>query len=141
MTAKLPAGASAVNSLQAEFDRRSAVLDDDALFIGEVKQAASSGLANAFLDLNPERELANLKQRFTVWKREFKLRLADTATVLKKMSKQQKQARKQDAAFEGAMAQAVSQVGGSGARPATAPVTSGGGGRGGLFKGLFGKRR
>ena len=141
MTAKLPAGASAVNSLQAEFDRRSAVLDDDALFIGEVKQAASSGLANALLDLNPERELANLKQRFTVWKREFKLRLADTATVLKKMSKQQKQARKQDAAFEGAMAQAVSQVGGSGARPATAPVTSGGGGRGGLFKGLFGKRR
>ena len=135
MTAKLPAGLSAVNSLQAEFERRSAVLDDGTMFISEVKEAAGNG--DWFADLDPERELANLKQRFQGWKREFKLRLADTAMVLKKMSKQKKMARRQDAAFEGAMGAAMKQVeaGNGGAAAAAARPASAG-----LFGGVFGRR-
>ena len=56
------------------------VFDDDAKFLAEVK----SGLVVA-RELDPDFELKNLKERFEVWKKDFKQRLGDTKVLLKKL--------------------------------------------------------
>lgn len=76
---ELDAGRPVVSHLVKEFDHRTQVFDDDAEFLVEVK----SGQTDA--NLNPEHELRKLKQRFDIWKRDFKVRLRETKAVLQRL--------------------------------------------------------
>nr|BAL60532.2 myosin VIII [Marchantia polymorpha] len=76
---ELDAGRSLVGHLVKEFDQRTQVFNDDADFLVEVK----SGQTEA--NLNPDEELRKLKHRFDVWKKDFKVRLRETKTVLHKL--------------------------------------------------------
>ncbi|KAI5058537.1 hypothetical protein GOP47_0026707 [Adiantum capillus-veneris] len=77
--ASLDSHRSGMTSLSREFAHRSQVFMDDADFLKEVK----SGQAEA--SLNPDDELRNLKQRFNVWKKDFKQRLHETKLALHKL--------------------------------------------------------
>ncbi|KAL2633393.1 hypothetical protein R1flu_004872 [Riccia fluitans] len=76
---ELDAGRSLVGHLVKEFDQRTQVFNDDADFLVEVK----SGQTEA--NLNPDEELRKLKHRFDIWKKDFKVRLRETKTVLHKL--------------------------------------------------------
>ena len=69
--------ADVVASLRLEFKQQSAMLDDDCLFIVEVKEGKFQA------DMNPELELRNLNMRFDEWKKSMKARLAELAKVVK----------------------------------------------------------
>jgi myosin-5 len=76
---ELDAGRSLVGHLVKEFDQRTQVFNDDSDFLVEVK----SGQTEA--NLNPDEELRKLKLRFDIWKKDFKVRLRETKTVLQKL--------------------------------------------------------
>lgn len=76
---ELDAGRSLVGHLVKEFDQRTQVFNDDSDFLVEVK----SGQTEA--NLNPDEELRKLKLRFDLWKKDFKIRLRETKTVLQKL--------------------------------------------------------
>lgn len=75
---ELDAGMSVVAHMVKEFEHRTQVFDDDASFLVEVK----SGQTDA--NLNPDEELRKLKQRFDAWKKDYKMRLRETKTILQK---------------------------------------------------------
>ncbi|XP_076890093.1 myosin-1-like, partial [Bidens hawaiensis] len=77
---EMTAGLSLISRLAEEFEQRSHVFGDDAQFLVEVK----SGQAEA--SLNPEEELARLKQSFEGWKKDFGARLRETKVILNKLS-------------------------------------------------------
>lgn len=70
-----------VQSLQDNFERHTTLFDDDNEFLKEVK----SGSTATVVPIDPDLELRNLKERFQVWKKDFKLRLAETKTLIKKL--------------------------------------------------------
>ncbi|GLJ33257.1 hypothetical protein SUGI_0669180 [Cryptomeria japonica] len=76
---ELDAGRSVVGHMVKEFEHRTQVFNDDANFLVEVK----SGQAEA--NLNPDEELRKLKQRFDVWKKDYKFRLRETKGILHKI--------------------------------------------------------
>eukprot|EP01018_Ginkgo_biloba_P021923 Gb_03454 [translate_table: standard] len=76
---ELDAGRSVVGHLVKEFEHRTQVFNDDSEFLVEVK----SGQTEA--NLNPEEELRKLKQRFDLWKKDFKVRLRETKGILQKL--------------------------------------------------------
>mgnify|MGYP002775688880 FL=1 len=72
---------SVIDRLLKEFEHRTQVFNDDAHFLVEVK----SGQIEA--NFKPESELQKLKQRFEIWKKDFKGRLKETKNMLKKLGK------------------------------------------------------
>ncbi|WOL04874.1 myosin-1-like [Canna indica] len=64
--------------LVKEFEKQQQVFEDDAGFILEVKSGQSSS------KINPDVELQNLKERFSTWKKVYKLRLRETKGALQK---------------------------------------------------------
>lgn len=76
---ELDAGRSVVRHLVKEFEHRTQVFNDDADFLVEVK----SGQTEA--DLSPDEELRKMKQRFDIWKKDFKVRLRETKGILQKL--------------------------------------------------------
>ncbi|KAG1663736.1 hypothetical protein FOA52_006105 [Chlamydomonas sp. UWO 241] len=73
-----------VKQLAGELGKVSQVLHDDVDFIVEVRQ----GLADA-PDMDPAYELAKLKKKFEIWKREFRDKLGTTEDVLRKLDRMQ----------------------------------------------------
>lgn len=78
---KMAEAATAVASMQREFETRAQVFEDDAEFIVEVREGSSDA------DMDPEFELRELGARFETWKRDFKDRLKETRTLLKQLDK------------------------------------------------------
>ncbi|KAH7431352.1 hypothetical protein KP509_08G044300 [Ceratopteris richardii] len=74
-------GRSVLEHLNKELDHRTQVFNDDARFLVEVK----SGQIEA--NFKPDEELRKLKQRFEVWKKDYKARLKETKGMLKKLGK------------------------------------------------------
>lgn len=70
-----------LDRLGKEFEHRTQVFNDDADFLLEMK----SGKAEA--KFKPDHELQKLKQRFDIWKKDFKARLRETKGTLKKLGK------------------------------------------------------
>uniref|UniRef100_A0A1D1Z755 Unconventional myosin-Va n=1 Tax=Anthurium amnicola TaxID=1678845 RepID=A0A1D1Z755_9ARAE len=70
---------SAIGHLMKEFEQKKQVLEDDSQFLVEVK----SGQSDA--GMNPDQELRRLKHRFSVWKKEYKLKLRETKVALQKL--------------------------------------------------------
>lgn len=75
----MDAGRSVFSHLVNEFEHRKQVFNDDADFLVEVKAGQTEAA------LNPDDELRKLKQRFDIWKRDFKSRLRETKNVLHKL--------------------------------------------------------
>ncbi|KAJ7518383.1 hypothetical protein O6H91_21G066400 [Diphasiastrum complanatum] len=80
MSKELDAGRSVVGHLVKEFEHRKQVFNDDSEFLVEVK----SGQTEA--NLSPDEELRKLKQRFDLWKKDFKVRLRETKLILHKLA-------------------------------------------------------
>ena len=78
---KIAEAATAVASMQREFETRAQVFEDDAEFIVEVREGSSDA------DMDPEFELRELGARFETWKRDFKDRLKETRALLKQLDK------------------------------------------------------
>lgn len=74
----MSAGLSVISRLAEEFEQRSQVFGDDAKFLVEVKSGQS--VAN----LDPDRELRRLKQKFEAWNKDFGSRLRETKVILHK---------------------------------------------------------
>ncbi|XP_024533382.1 myosin-1 [Selaginella moellendorffii] len=81
-------GQAVVEHLVREFEHRSQVFSDDIEFIVEVK----SGQCDAELD--PDMELKKLKQRFDVWKKDFKVQVRETKMVLQRLEASSERSRK-----------------------------------------------
>ncbi|KAJ7297028.1 hypothetical protein O6H91_Y084700 [Diphasiastrum complanatum] len=80
MAKDLDAGRSVVGHLVKEFEHRKQVFDDDTDFLVEVK----SGQTKA--SVCPDEELRKLKERFELWKKDFKVRLRETKVILHKLA-------------------------------------------------------
>ena len=78
---KMAEAATAVASMQREFETRAQVFEDDAEFIVEVREGSSDA------DMDPEFELRELGARFETWKRDFKDRLKETRALLRQLDK------------------------------------------------------
>lgn len=74
------AGIDVIGRLTEGFQQRTEVFVDDAKFLVEVK----SGEEEANLD--PEKELKKLKQRFESWKKDFSIQLRETQVIINKLS-------------------------------------------------------
>ncbi|XP_077254052.1 myosin-2-like isoform X2 [Tasmannia lanceolata] len=74
-------GCNAVSHLVREFEQRKQAFDDNARFLVEVKSGQSAS------NMNPDEELQNLKLKFELWKKEYKVRLRETKTALQKIGK------------------------------------------------------
>ncbi|EFJ25955.1 hypothetical protein SELMODRAFT_98074 [Selaginella moellendorffii] len=88
LASQLSQGQAVVEHLVREFEHRSQVFSDDIEFIVEVK----SGQCDAELD--PDMELKKLKQRFDVWKKDFKVQVRETKMVLQRLEASSERSRK-----------------------------------------------
>lgn len=77
----IPRGAQGVVSLGREFDRKTALFDDDATFIAEVARGEAEAPG-----MDAEAELATLTLRYRKWKSGFKQRLAAAEKALRAAS-------------------------------------------------------
>ena len=83
-----------ISGMQKEFDTRTRVFEDDADFIVEVREGSSTA------DMDPEFELKELGARFEAWRKDFKDRLKETRTLLKRLDKFEERYGEYDAAYE-----------------------------------------
>ena len=91
---KLAEASESVSAAQREFETRSQVFEDDAEFIVEVREGSSAA------DMDPEFELKELGARFEAWRKDFKDRLMETRTLLKRLDKFEERYGEYDAAYE-----------------------------------------
>ncbi|KAJ8629100.1 hypothetical protein MRB53_022423 [Persea americana] len=69
-----------VSSLAEEFEQRKQFFDDDAGYLIEVKSRE-----HIAPNMNPDEELRKLKAMFSIWKKEYKVRLRETKVALQKL--------------------------------------------------------
>ncbi|XXG71364.1 hypothetical protein AAC387_Pa07g0636 [Persea americana] len=69
-----------VSSLAEEFEQRKQFFDDDAGYLIEVKSRE-----HIAPNMNPDEELRKLKTMFSIWKKEYKVRLRETKVALQKL--------------------------------------------------------
>lgn len=105
-----------VGMLSREFEKKQALLLDDADFIREVRggEAEAPGM-------DPELELQRLELRYKTWKKEFKERLGNTHRVFKQLKREERKL-----GYATSLASAHSATSGVGAPRSTGSVRGAG---------------
>lgn len=81
LTSDVHVGAcNTVSSLAEEFEQRKQFFDDDAGYLIEVKSRE-----HIAPNMNPDGELRKLKAMFSIWKKEYKVRLREMKVALQKL--------------------------------------------------------